>query len=140
MVAGNGPGDELWRRPTAFRRRERELEEEGESEDAQKTCKLTLDVLVLAVVKEEVEAGGNHSAERRPEAEKNRTAASIAASPRRFLGRGGRGRSGGAFAPLRFCSGWTLAAATREGRRRVDVGHCGRLGFREQRKTRGTSE
>ena len=84
-----------------LRRRERELEEEGESEDAQKTRKLTLDALGLAVVKEEVEAGSNHSEERWPEAEKNRTAASIAASPRRFLGRGGRGRGGGALARLR---------------------------------------
>ena len=85
------------------------------------------------MVKGEAATGGNGSVERRPARTKTRSMTASPSFPARFLGRGGRGRAGGAFAPLRFSrvdSSGGDARGTAADRRRP-----WRLGFRSRGKT-----
>ena len=75
---------------------------EREGEDVHSDGEITRKVMPWMARKKRDRNGGEGLGEARPLPERKKTDASIAASPGRFLRRGGRGRRGGAFAPLRF--------------------------------------
>jgi hypothetical protein len=104
-VAGKSSGDELRRRRATVYHQRDVLRREGRHGHVQKNHTLTLDACVCSAWTEEVGDGGNVAAELRPWSRKTRTARSVRSFPRRFLGRGWRGRQGGEDGGLLFARG-----------------------------------
>ena len=105
MVTGDGGDGELRRRHATVYHQRDVLRREGRHGHVQKNHTLTLDACGCSAWTEEVGDGGNVAAELRPWSRKTRTARSVRSFPRRFLGRGWRGRQGGEDGGLLFARG-----------------------------------